>query len=56
MTSVSLEVCVRTISISGAKEMDRTMLPDSLGDNHQKITEDNQLDIYDKIFYACKNH
>ena len=36
--------------------MDRTMLPDSLGDDHQKITEYNQLDSLGKIFCASKNH
>ena len=29
--------------------MDRAMLPDSLGDDHPKITINNQLDIYDNI-------
>ena len=35
--------------------MDRAMLPDSLGDDHQKIIEYNQLDSLGKIFCASKN-
>ena len=35
--------------------MDRTMLPDSLGDDHQKITKYNQLDSLGKTFCASKN-
>ena len=53
MTSVSLEVYVRPISISGAQKMDRAMLPDSQGDNHQ--TENHRIQStrqFDKKFYA----
>ena len=36
--------------------MDRTMLPDSLGDDHQKITKYNQLDNLGKTFCASTIH